>query len=80
VLILRPDGTADCLPTPGGLLVGVLPDAYFSTATTVLAPADTLLLHTDGRTGARIDEDRTVYGEEALLAFATAHAGRPSTP
>ncbi|MFG2791955.1 PP2C family protein-serine/threonine phosphatase [Streptomyces sp. NPDC048419] len=77
VLILRADGTADYLPTPGGLLVGVLPDAHFSTATTVLAPGDTLLLYTDGLTEARIDEDRTLYGEESLLAFATEHAGRP---
>lgn len=55
----------------------MLPDAHFSTATTVLAPGDTLLLYTDGLSEARIDEDRTLYGEEALLAFATGHAGRP---
>ena len=77
VLILRADGSADYLPTPGGLLVGVLPDAHFSTATTVLAPGDTLLLYTDGLTEARIDEYRTMYGEESLLAFATEHAGKP---
>ncbi|NEA63963.1 SpoIIE family protein phosphatase [Streptomyces sp. SID12488] len=76
VLVLRADGTAAFLPTPGGLLVGVLPDAHFVTATTVLAPGDTLLLYTDGLTEARIGEDRTAFfGDEALLAFAADHAG-----
>ncbi|MGW6519968.1 PP2C family protein-serine/threonine phosphatase [Streptomyces sp. NPDC054962] len=76
-LVLRADGTADFLPTPGGLLVGVLPDARFVAATTVLAPGDTLLLYTDGLTEARTGEDRdTLYGDEALRAFATEHAGR----
>ncbi|MFF1439559.1 PP2C family protein-serine/threonine phosphatase [Streptomyces sp. NPDC058295] len=78
VLVLRADGTADFLPTPGGLLVGVLPDARFVAATTVLAPGDTLLLYTDGLTEARTGEDRdTLYGDESLRAFAAEHAGRP---
>ncbi|MEU2062411.1 SpoIIE family protein phosphatase [Streptomyces sp. NPDC013455] len=76
-LILRADGTADFLRTPGGLLVGILPTARFTAATTTLAAGDTLLLYTDGLTEARIGEDRTtLYGDEALLAFATDHAGR----
>lgn len=77
-LVLRADGTADFLPTPGGLLVGILPDAPFTPATTTLAPGDTLLLYTDGLTEARTGESRTdLYGDEALRAFATHHAGRP---
>ncbi|MFD9353488.1 PP2C family protein-serine/threonine phosphatase [Streptomyces sp. NPDC060031] len=76
-LVLRADGTADFLPTPGGLLVGILPDAPFTTATTTLAPGDTLLLYTDGLTEARTGEGRTaLYGEEALRAFAADHAGK----
>ena len=76
VLVLRADGTAHFLPTPGGLLVGVLPDAPFVTATTVLAPGDTLLLYTDGLTEARTGKDRTdLFGDEGLLAFAADHAG-----
>ncbi|MDO0924806.1 SpoIIE family protein phosphatase [Streptomyces sp. TG1A-8] len=76
-LILRADGTADFLPTPGGFLVGILPAARFATATTVLAPGDTLLLYTDGLTEARTGKDRTtLYGDEALRAFTTAHAGK----
>ncbi len=77
-LVLRGDGTADFLPTPGGLLVGVLPTAHFTTATTVLGPGDTLLLYTDGLTEARTGADRTsLYGDDALLDFATSHAGDP---
>ncbi|MCK8678324.1 MULTISPECIES: SpoIIE family protein phosphatase [Streptomyces] len=77
-LVTRADGTAHFLPTPGGLLVGVLPDPHFVTATTVLAPGDTLLLYTDGLTEARTGPDRTdLYGDEALHAFATRLAGPP---
>ncbi|OEJ62255.1 histidine kinase [Streptomyces agglomeratus] len=77
-LVLRADGTADFLPTPGGLLVGVLPDPHFATATTTLAPGDTLLLYTDGLTEARTGEDRAgLYGDEALRSFAAGHAGKP---
>lgn len=76
-IVLRADGSADYLPTPGGLVVGILPTAPVGTAATVLAPGDTLLLYTDGLTEARTGADRTgLYGEEALLAFATGHAGR----
>ena len=78
VLVLRGDGTAHYLPTPEGLLVGILPEAHFSAADVVLNPGGTLLLYTDGLTEARTGEDRTsLYGEEALLAFATDHAGNP---
>ncbi|MEV5446042.1 MULTISPECIES: SpoIIE family protein phosphatase [unclassified Streptomyces] len=77
-VVLRADGTADFLPTPGGLLVGVLPSAPFTSASTVLGPGDTLLLYTDGLTEARTGEDRVGrYGDEGLLAFALDHAGEP---
>ncbi|WP_030861364.1 PP2C family protein-serine/threonine phosphatase [Streptomyces sp. NRRL F-2747] len=77
-LVLRADGTADFLPTPGGLLVGVLPAARFTAATTVLGPGDTLLLYTDGLTEARTGQDRTrLYGDEALRDFTAGHAGEP---
>ncbi|MFC8368341.1 PP2C family protein-serine/threonine phosphatase [Streptomyces sp. NPDC057239] len=78
-LVLRGNGKAEFLPTPGGLLVGVLPAAAFSATTTVLDPGDTLVLYTDGLTEARTSGDRTaLYGEEALLEFAAGHAGRPA--
>lgn len=77
-LLLRADGTAEYLPTPGGELVGVLPDAHIATAGVRLAPRDTLLLYTDGLTEARVDTTGGRYGDDALLEFATALA--PTTP
>ncbi|WP_443041101.1 SpoIIE family protein phosphatase [Streptomyces sp. B21-102] len=52
--------------------------ALRATATTVLAPGDTLLLYTDGLTEARTGGDRTALnGDEALRAFVADHAGKP---
>ncbi|WP_406446001.1 SpoIIE family protein phosphatase [Streptomyces sp. NBC_00631] len=77
-LVLRADGTADFLHTPGGLLVGILPAAPFTTVATTLGPGDTLLLYSDGVTEARTGADRTtLYGDDQLRAFAAEHAGRP---
>ncbi|MBP0456030.1 PP2C family protein-serine/threonine phosphatase [Streptomyces montanisoli] len=78
-LVLRADGHADFLPTPGGLLVGILPTAPFVTTETILAPGETMLLYTDGLTEARTGPTRDhLYGDDALHAFATTHA--PATP
>ncbi|PWI45066.1 SpoIIE family protein phosphatase [Streptomyces sp. ICBB 8177] len=77
-LILRADGHAEYLPTPGGLLVGALPDAPFVTAETTLAPGETMLLYTDGLTEARTGPSGALYGDDALRAFATHHA--PAAP
>jgi sigma-B regulation protein RsbU (phosphoserine phosphatase) len=78
-LVLRADGRAEYLPTPGGVLVGALETASFAPAGTTLRPGDTLLLYTDGlteaRTGKSEDPEHTggedLYGYEALLSFAT---------
>ncbi|CAM5414179.1 Phosphoserine phosphatase RsbP [Streptomyces tendae] len=68
-------GRAEYLATPGGMLVGALPDAAFTPATAVLGPGDTLLLYTDGLTEARTDPGRTtLYGEERLRDFAARQA------
>jgi sigma-B regulation protein RsbU (phosphoserine phosphatase) len=78
-LVLRSDGSAEYLPTPGGLLVGVLTDAPIGTASAVLDPGDTLVLYTDGLTEARTGPGRDDrYGEDALLAFGAGLA--PATP
>ncbi|MET9595518.1 SpoIIE family protein phosphatase [Streptomyces sp. NPDC006516] len=69
-VLLRADGSADQLPTPGGQLVGVVQDAQFTTVTVDLRPGDTLLLYTDGLTEARTPGNGERYGDEALLDFA----------
>lgn len=74
-LLMRADGTADFLPTPGGQLIGVLPDPHIGTATVRLAPGDTLLLYTDGLTEAHVSAGTGGggrYGDDALLDFARA--------
>lgn len=68
-LLLRADGSADYLPTPGGQLIGVFPDVHVATVTLRLGPGDTLLLYTDGITEARTT-GRSLYGEHNLLEFA----------
>ncbi|MFD6888527.1 PP2C family protein-serine/threonine phosphatase [Streptomyces sp. NPDC059957] len=73
-LLMREDGTADYLPTPGGQLIGVLPDAHIAATTVHLASGDTLLLHTDGLTEARTAGGDDRYGDDALLGFGTALA------
>jgi phosphoserine phosphatase RsbU/P len=70
-LLLRAEGTAEYVRTPGGMLVGVLPAARFTTAHATLRPGDTLLLYTDGLTEARTGgPGRERFGDEALLALA----------
>ncbi|OQR59966.1 histidine kinase [Streptomyces maremycinicus] len=80
-LLLRADGSVGHLDTPGGQLIGVLPDAHIATTTVHLEAGDTLLLHTDGlteaHTTANSDDDR--YGDEALFGFARALAPTTAT-
>ncbi|MGW6486198.1 PP2C family protein-serine/threonine phosphatase [Streptomyces sp. NPDC055056] len=73
-LIQRANGTADYLPTPGGMLIGVLPDPPFTCVRTELTQGDTLLLYTDGLTEARIGPQRELYGEDALRTFAVSQS------
>ncbi len=46
--VLVREGTAAELPLPGGVLLGMDPDASYEEATQSLPPGDTLLLFTDG--------------------------------
>ena len=62
-------GTAETVATPGGTLVGVLPESHFTPATVVLKPGETLLLYTDGLFESRIKAGPR-YSEKALHAFA----------
>lgn len=72
-LVLRADGSLEPLHTPGGQLVGILPNTVFATTSAHLGPGDALLLYTDGLFEARTT-GRERYGEEALHAFTKALA------
>ena len=78
-LLLRADGSADVLSTPGGTLVGILPQPHFVPATATLAPGDTLLLYTDGLTEARTNAGPR-YSETDLHAFARSLAPAGARP
>lgn len=69
-VVLRRDGTARYVATPGGQLVGILPDARFVSVRVRLMPGDTLVLYTDGLTEARTGLGRSRYDDDgALLEF-----------
>ncbi|GAB3110857.1 SpoIIE family protein phosphatase [Streptomyces calidiresistens] len=69
-LLLRSEGRAEYLPTPGGVLVGVLPRPRFVGTGVTLRAGDTLLLYTDGLTEARVGAGAARYGERALRVLA----------
>ena len=71
-LIARADGGVEQIELPGSL-VGVLPDARFSSLDLRLAPGDTMLLYTDGVTDLRT---RDVDSGEVRLAETLEHAAR----
>ncbi|MFC9328674.1 SpoIIE family protein phosphatase [Kitasatospora sp. NPDC057015] len=80
-IVLGSDGTARHLPTPGGQLLGVIPDPQIASTTVRLAPGDTVLLYTDGLTEAQTaslgrprGDDGGRYGDDALLDFSTSLA------
>ena len=79
-LLLRADGTAQHLATPGGSLIGVLFEPRFVAATAVLEPGETLLLYTDGLIESRTEAGPR-YDEQDLHAFAEslAPAGAQAT-
>jgi serine phosphatase RsbU (regulator of sigma subunit)/PAS domain-containing protein len=61
--VLVRDGTAAELPLPGGVLLGMDPDARYEEATQPLRPGDTLLLFTDGLIERRGESIVDVLGE-----------------
>lgn len=67
-VVIRADGTTEVIETPGGMLVGALPDAVFAGRTVRLGPGDTVLLYSDGLTEARV-RGRERLGEERLHEF-----------
>lgn len=73
-LMIRATGEVEPVRTPGGQLVGILPYARFSAATTLLGRGDVLMLYTDGLTEAR-RADGTMFGEEHLAETMAKLAG-----
>jgi serine phosphatase RsbU (regulator of sigma subunit) len=73
--VLLDGGTARELPLPGGVLLGMDPDAQYEEATEALAPGHTLLLFTDGLIERRGESIEDVLGE-----FVTAVAARGPSP
>jgi serine phosphatase RsbU (regulator of sigma subunit) len=61
--VLVRNGTARTLPLPGGVLLGMDPDAEYEEATQSLEPGDRLLLFTDGLIERRGDSIEDVLGE-----------------
>jgi serine phosphatase RsbU (regulator of sigma subunit)/PAS domain-containing protein len=61
--VLVRDGSAAELPLPGGVLLGMDPDAGYEEATESLRPGDTLLLFTDGLIERRGESIVDVLGE-----------------
>jgi PAS domain-containing protein len=72
--ILARGGTTEALPLPGGVLLGLDPDAEYEEATTQLCGGDTLLLFTDGLIERR---DRSISDALGELTEAAAPVGAP---
>jgi len=70
ILIRRADGTVDQIAS-GGLPLGILGAARYSTVDRQLDPGDLLLLYTDGLTEAE-DEDEEEFGVERVEAVVAA--------
>jgi PAS domain-containing protein len=72
--ILVRDGTADTLPLPAGILLGLDPDAEYEEATLQMRGGDTLLLFTDG-----LIERRAGSISDALRDLTAAALAAPAT-
>jgi len=73
--ILVRDGTAETLPLPGGVLLGLDPDAEYEEVTLQMRGGDTLLLFTDG-----LIERRAGSISDALRDLAAAALPEPAAP
>lgn len=73
-LVLRAGGGVEVLVAPGSL-IGVLPDASFADADTVLGPGDALVLYSDGITEAR-DADGGLFDTSGVADALRESAGQ----
>jgi hypothetical protein len=77
--VLVRGGTARALPLPGGVLLGMDPDATYEEAVQSLEPGDILLLFTDGLIERRGDSIEDVLAE-FVAGLGPGAAGRPEAP
>lgn len=72
--IIIKNGHAELLSTEPCLLMGVDPDAQYTSDELALAPGDTLFLYTDGLTEAE-NAQKNLFGVQRALETATANGG-----
>jgi serine phosphatase RsbU (regulator of sigma subunit) len=77
--VLVRGGMARALPLPGGVLLGMDPDASYEEAVQPLEPGDTLLLFTDGLIERRGDSIEDVLAE-FVAGLGPGAAGGPAAP
>lgn len=75
--LLPAGGGTRALSTPRGMLIGLVPNARFTTCTARIRPGDALVLYTDGLTEAR-SPGGTPFGERAVEAFLSTQTGLPA--
>ena len=73
LVVVRPDGTSEFLAAKRNVAAGVMEGYRYAKETATFAPGTRLLVYTDGVTEAERRE-HAQYGEDRLLAFASAHA------
>jgi len=78
LVVVRPDGTSEFLEAKRNVAAGVMEGVGYARETATFAPGTRLLVYTDGVTEAE-RKDHAQYGEDRLLAFASAHAKESPT-
>ena len=73
IVIVRPDGSSEFLAAKRHIPAGALEGYHYVQETATFAPGTRLLVYTDGVTEAERN-DHAQYGNDRLLAFASAHA------
>ena len=73
LVVVRPGGGAEFLPAKSNVAAGILGGYRYAMQEAAFEPGTMLLVYTDGVTEAE-RSDHEQYGENRLLAFASAHA------